>query len=67
MVLYGAARFPVADSYLSQFYHSTGIVGKPKAVTNFSHTKAADKEIDDARTETNQKNSWNCGRSHNRR
>jgi peptide/nickel transport system substrate-binding protein len=55
MVLYGAARFPVADAYLNQFYHSLSIVGTPKAVTNFSHTKAADKEIDDARTETNQK------------
>lgn len=37
LVLYGAARFPVADIYLSQFYHSSAIVGKPTAVTNFSH------------------------------
>ena len=55
MVLYGAARFPVADSYLTQFYHSRSIVGEPKAVTNFSHTKAADKEIDGARIEANPK------------
>ena len=53
MVLYGAARFPVADSYLTEFYHSRSIVGEPKAVTNFSHTKAADKEIDGARIEAN--------------
>jgi peptide/nickel transport system substrate-binding protein len=55
MVLYGAARFPVADSYLSQFYHSRSIVGTPTAVTNFSHTRAADKEIDAARAEPDPK------------
>ncbi|MEW6267460.1 MAG: ABC transporter substrate-binding protein [Thermodesulfobacteriota bacterium] len=53
MVLYGAARFPIADTYLTQFYHSRSIIGGPKAVTNFSHTKLADQEIDAARTETN--------------
>jgi peptide/nickel transport system substrate-binding protein len=53
IVLYGAARFPVADSYLTEFYHSRSIVGQPKAVTNFSHTKAADQEIDAARIEPN--------------
>lgn len=53
MVLYGAARFPVADSYLTEFYHSRSIIGGPKAVTNFSHTKVADKEIDEARIEPN--------------
>lgn len=52
MVLYGAARFPVADTYLTQFYHSRSIVGTPKAVTNFSHCAAADAEIDAARSET---------------
>lgn len=55
LVLYGAARFPVADAYLTPFYHSQSIIGTPKAVTNFSHTKVADKEIDDARSETNPK------------
>jgi peptide/nickel transport system substrate-binding protein len=51
MVLYGAARFPVADAYLTQFYHSKSIIGTPGAVTNFSHTRAADREIDAARAE----------------
>jgi peptide/nickel transport system substrate-binding protein len=55
MVLYGAARFPIADIYLTQFYHSHSIIGAPKAVTNFSHTKLVDQEIDDARMETNAK------------
>jgi len=51
MVLYAAARFPVADSYLSQFYDSRSIVGTPTAVTNFSHCNVADAEIRAARTE----------------
>jgi peptide/nickel transport system substrate-binding protein len=52
MVLYGAARFPIADTYLTQFYHSRSIVGTPTAVTNFSHCDVADAEIDAARVET---------------
>ena len=48
---YSAARFPVADVYLTQFYHSRSIVKTPTAVTNFSHCNAADAEIDAARTE----------------
>ncbi len=51
IVLYGAARFPTADAYLTQFYHSNAIVGKPTAITNFSHCAAADAEIDAARIE----------------
>ena len=51
MVLYGAARFPVADTYLTQFYHSGSIVGTPTAVTNFSHCTVADDEIVAARSE----------------
>lgn len=51
MVLYGAARFPVADTYLTQFYHSDSIVKTPTAVTNFSHCNAADAEIIAARSE----------------
>ena len=52
VVLYGAARFPVADVYLTQFYHSESIVGTPTAITNFSHSKIADAEITAARSET---------------
>jgi peptide/nickel transport system substrate-binding protein len=51
IVMYAAARFPVADVYLTQFFTSRSIVGTPTAVTNFSHFKAADREIDAARTE----------------
>ncbi|MFK7891314.1 MAG: ABC transporter substrate-binding protein [Granulosicoccus sp.] len=48
---YSAARFPVADTYLTQFFHSDSIVGKPTAVTNFSHCDVADAEIVAARSE----------------
>ena len=51
LVYYAAARFPVADVYLTQFFHSRSTVGTPTAVTNFSHCDAADAEIDAARTE----------------
>lgn len=52
VVYYGAARFPVADTYLSQFFDSAATVGTPGAVTNFSHCKVADADIRAARTET---------------
>ena len=52
LVLYGAARFPVADTYLTQFYHSDAAVGTPTAVTNFSHCSIADEQIAAARSET---------------
>ena len=61
IVHYSAARFPVADIYLTQFYHSRSIVQTPTAVTNFSHCKVADAEIEAARTETDlakQKELW---------
>ena len=51
VVHYSAARFPVADVYLTQFYDSDSIVGKPTAVTNFSHCDVADEEIRAARVE----------------
>ncbi len=51
VVLYQAARFPVADVYLSQFYHSRSTVKTPTAVTNFSHCNAGDADIDAAKTE----------------
>lgn len=51
VVHFQAARFPVADVYLSQFFHSRATVGSPTAVTNFSHCKVADAEIDAARGE----------------
>lgn len=51
VVHYCAARFPIADVYLTQFYHSDSIVGTPTAVTNFSHCAVADDEIEAARIE----------------
>ncbi len=51
IVYYSAARFPVADVYLSQFFHSRAIVGTPTGTTNFSHCALADAEIDAARIE----------------
>jgi peptide/nickel transport system substrate-binding protein len=51
IVYYAAARFPVADVYLTQFFHSRSIVKTPTAVTNFSHCDVADQEIDGARSE----------------
>ncbi|WP_237214119.1 ABC transporter substrate-binding protein [Falsiroseomonas oryziterrae] len=52
VVHFQSARFPVADVYLTQFFHSRSIVGTPTAVTNFSHCRVADQEIDAARSET---------------
>jgi peptide/nickel transport system substrate-binding protein len=49
LVFYGAARFPIADTYLSEFFHSRAIVGKPTGATNFSHCAVADAEIEAAR------------------
>jgi peptide/nickel transport system substrate-binding protein len=51
MVIYSAARFPVADVYLTQFFYSPSAIGEPTAVTNFSHCAVADEEIEAAKTE----------------
>lgn len=51
IVMYQAFRFPVADTYLSQFLHSAASIGAPTAVTNFAHCDVADKEIEAARSE----------------
>jgi peptide/nickel transport system substrate-binding protein len=51
MTFYGAARFPVADSYLSQMYHGRSAPGQPTASLNFAHCDVADAEIDAARAE----------------
>ncbi|MCY0097052.1 ABC transporter substrate-binding protein [Hoeflea ulvae] len=61
IVYYSAARFPVADVFLSQFFHSDSIVGTPTASINFSHCDVADEEIVSARSETDparQKELW---------
>ncbi len=51
IVMYQAFRFPVADAYLTPFFHSDSTIGRPTAVTNFSHCAVADKEIEAARSE----------------
>ncbi|MGG5809056.1 ABC transporter substrate-binding protein [Falsiroseomonas sp. CW058] len=51
ITFYGAARYPVADSYLGQFYHSRSAPGRPTMSLNFAHCDAADAEIDAARAE----------------
>lgn len=53
VVHYSAARFPVADVYLTQFFDSASIVNTPTAITNFSHCNVADDEIRAARVEQN--------------
>ncbi len=58
VVIYGAFRYPLTGTaYLDQFYHSSAIVGRPTAVTNFSHyggvIPGIDAEIDAARFESN--------------
>lgn len=61
LVIYGAAPFPQADAILTPFFHSRAIVGTPTAQTNFSHCKAADAELDAARsaaTASEQADQW---------
>jgi peptide/nickel transport system substrate-binding protein len=61
VVHYQAARFPVADVYLTQFFHSKSQVKTPTAVTNFTHCTMVDKEIEAARAEPDvakQKELW---------
>jgi peptide/nickel transport system substrate-binding protein len=53
VTLYQAARFPVADVYLTQFFHSKSTVATPSAITNFAHCAVADQEIEAARSEQN--------------
>ena len=61
VVFYGAARFPIADSYLTEFYESDAIVGKDTAITNFSHCDVADEAIEAARgaiTDADRLSAW---------
>lgn len=51
LVFYGAARFPVADAYLTEFYDSASAIGAPAAMSNFSHCSVADQAIRAARVE----------------
>ena len=61
VVHYSAARFPVADVYLTQFFDSASTVKTATAITNFSHCNVADEEIRAARVEQDaakQKELW---------
>lgn len=49
LVFYGAARFPNADAYLSEFYDSAAAIGSPTAMSNFGHCSVADDAIRGAR------------------
>ncbi len=51
LVFYGAARFPNADTYLTEFYDSAAAIGAPAAMSNFSHCSVADDAIRQARIE----------------
>ena len=53
IVFYGAARFPNADYWLTEFYDSTASIGAPGAMSNFGHCSVADEAIRKARIETN--------------
>lgn len=52
VIAYNCARIPICDIYMTQFLHSNSIVGRPTAVTNFSHYTAIDDYLDKARVET---------------
>lgn len=54
MVIYSAARFPVADVYLTQFFYGPSAIGEPGQVTNFSHCSVADEDIKAAKIEPDQ-------------
>jgi peptide/nickel transport system substrate-binding protein len=51
LVFYGAARFPNADIWLTEFYDSAASIGAPKAISNFSHCDVGDETIRQARVE----------------
>ncbi|MVA26577.1 ABC transporter substrate-binding protein [Agrobacterium vitis] len=54
MVIYSAARFPIADVYLTQFFYGPSQIGGSAQVTNFSHCESADTEIKAAKSETDE-------------
>lgn len=51
LVFYGAARYPSADIWLSEFYDSAASVNTPTAMSNFSHCSVADADIRAAHVE----------------
>ncbi len=53
VIFYSFARAPLADVVLSEFFHSDATVGRPTAITNFSHYDKVDRLIEQARTTRN--------------
>jgi peptide/nickel transport system substrate-binding protein len=51
LVFYGAARYPSADIWLTEFYDSASSVNTPTAMSNFAHCSAADANIRAAHVE----------------
>lgn len=51
LVFYGAARFPNADIWLTEFYDSAAAIGAPGAIANFGHCAVADDAIRQAHIE----------------
>lgn len=51
IVFYGAARYPGADYWLTEFYDSASAIGAPAAMSNFGHCSVADDAIRKARVE----------------
>lgn len=51
LVFYGAARYPNANIWLTEFYDSASTVNTPTAMSNFSHCSVADADIRAARIE----------------
>lgn len=51
LVFYGAARYPSADVWLSEFFDSAAAIGAPAAMSNFAHCSVGDEAIRAARTE----------------
>lgn len=51
LVFYGAARYPEANNWLTEFYDSASAIGAPAAMSNFSHCTVADADIRAARKE----------------
>jgi peptide/nickel transport system substrate-binding protein len=66
VVFYGAARFPSADYWLSEFYDSSAAIGSKGAMSNFAHCDVADVPIRKARITTDlvtQKDLWKQAQS----
>ena len=67
IVHYQAARFPVADVYLTQFFDSRSIVGTPTAVTNFATATSPTRRSTPRASRPIRRSRRRCGRPRRRR